>query len=51
MKKLKYLSFAFTILFTPFVPAQEKPIDKIVAVVGRNIVIQSEVESQYFQKP
>jgi peptidyl-prolyl cis-trans isomerase SurA len=35
--------------FTRYASAQEKIIDQVVAVVGKNMVLESDVESQYIQ--
>ncbi len=47
MKKITIL--IFSILFTTILLAQEKMIDGVVAVVGEDIILDSEVETQYLQ--
>lgn len=50
MKRLTYLFFtAVIMLLTQFSYAQQTQIDKVVAVVGDNIILRSEVEAQYQQ--
>jgi peptidyl-prolyl cis-trans isomerase SurA len=46
-KKISLAIFIAVISFTA--TAQQNVIDQIVATIGRNIVLKSEVESQYFQ--
>ena len=46
MKKSLYIAVAFLCLFIN-VQAQKKAIDKVVAVVGSNIILLSELNQQY----
>ncbi|MCW3071601.1 MAG: parvulin-like peptidyl-prolyl isomerase [Bacteroidetes bacterium] len=48
MKRIK-LIFAAFLLFSGMITAQERVIDKIVAVVGTNPILKSELEAQYQQ--
>ena len=46
------IRYIFTVCFSLFAIysiSQEKVIDQVIAVVGKNIVLQSELESQYLQ--
>jgi len=43
------LSFVCVIAATTGLFAQKKPIDRVIAVVGGNITLQSELETQYLQ--
>jgi peptidyl-prolyl cis-trans isomerase SurA len=47
--KFKIISAAAGVLFTISSQAQEKVIDKVVAVVGNNPILKSELEAQYQQ--
>ena len=47
--KNKFSLFCFSLLCIVDLNAQEKVIDRVVAVVGGNIVLQSELETQYQQ--
>ena len=49
MYKKIIVSFYVYLFFSLALSAQEKIIDRVLAVVGSNIVIQSELESQYLQ--
>lgn len=50
MKRLLLISGVLCSLFaTAQAPSQSQVIDKVVAVVGKNIILQSDVESQYLQ--
>lgn len=45
---LKFFLFSFTVLFTMSTAAQEEQVvDQVVAVVGKNIVLESDIETQY----
>ncbi len=45
-----YLSIIFVIFFSSSLRAQDmQTIDRIVAVVGQNIILQSDIEAQYLQ--
>lgn len=47
---MRLLSVLFFVLFSFSVKAQEpQVIDRVVAVVGQNIILQSDIEAQYFQ--
>ena len=43
------LSLFSLLLFYPYLAAQRKVIDQIVAVLGDEVVLQSDIESQYMQ--
>ena len=45
----KLISFQTLLLFVLFASAQSIQVDKVVAVVGDNIILQSDIESQYQQ--
>ena len=50
--KNRVLLFFVAVLMTTFAAAQEpktQVVDKVVAVVGKNIILQSDVENQYMQ--
>lgn len=49
MNKLKSVLLFSGFFITSIILAQEKAIDGVVAVVGNNIIMQSEIESQYLQ--
>jgi len=50
LKKQKTLALLFIINILPFsIFAQDKTIDQIVAIIGSNIVLKSEIESMYLQ--
>ncbi|MCF8258650.1 MAG: peptidylprolyl isomerase [Flavobacteriales bacterium] len=49
---MNFRNLLFTILLTTVavaVHAQRKPLDRVIAVVGANITLQSELETQYLQ--
>lgn len=41
--------FLFLFAFTPSLFAQKKVLDKVIAVVGDNIILKSEIDQQYIQ--
>ena len=45
----KIISFQTLLLLAVFASAQNMEVDKVVAVVGDNIILQSDIESQYQQ--
>ena len=45
----KIILYAAFVLFALHVNAQRQLIDKVVAVVGDNIILQSDIEAQYAQ--
>ena len=50
MKKTSiFILLAFLIIKANYAPAQEQIIDEVVAVVGGNFVLQSDIEAQYMQ--
>lgn len=50
MKRKTALVLLFTLLISPaFIRAQEQIIDEVVAVVGANYILQSDIEAQYIQ--
>ncbi|TAE35381.1 MAG: peptidylprolyl isomerase [Sphingobacteriales bacterium] len=49
MKKHSFLILAIFTTFSSIVFAQKKVLDKVVAVVGDNIILQSEIDQQYAQ--
>jgi len=50
MKKLVGLTMIAVLLCTGFAKAQDKVIDQIVAVVGSNTILKSDIEGMYIQK-
>ena len=49
-KTMKVLTVLLFVLFLMPVKAQEpQVIDRVVAVVGQNIILQSDIEAQYLQ--
>ena len=51
MKKRNLIFLALSLSVTPILAQNREPqvIDKVVAVVGKNIILQSDVENQYLQ--
>lgn len=49
MKKYTLIIFAIIVQFNTLVFAQKKVLDKVVAVVGSSIILQSEIDQQYAQ--
>ena len=48
-KRIKILLLSFITLFTTSLKAQKNVIDGIVAVVGDEIILKSDIENQYYQ--
>jgi len=48
-KSIKLLLFLFLFTYTNFAKSQPQVIDNIAAIVGNNIILKSEIETQYTQ--
>ncbi|MBN1180787.1 MAG: peptidylprolyl isomerase [Bacteroidales bacterium] len=49
IKKLKLVFLLLTIFVIPTIYGQKKVVDQLVAIVGDNVILQSDIENQYLQ--
>ena len=49
MQKITYLLIFIFIVINTFAQKKDQIIDQIIAVVGNNIILESDIENQYLQ--